>query len=642
MPQATQIAPKWLHPHIMTVINDNTVFEDSIVTVDNNVKFLAVFMSSKGQDNKIIKKTDIADFYRTFGKSDYAKYGQPLLMPIAELTNGNASVYCMRVMPGDATYANIIVSALYKTETDEESGESKFVVKYHGEYVSSDSADPDADTTGATVTTKVQNAFAAAGSEDPDENGFTKVPLFYITVSGRGSYGNNIRFRITREESYEKDYKIKMYSFEALSSENGISSLATYIGSLVTSARYDDTTFISDIITDKDAGEAYFDVQVDEGAVEQLYSDYLEVLNKNAESGLDVTYPDLDEFDPLFGMTVASAETHDFFEVISDDETDPDVINLNAAEGVALLGGSDGAFDSPDETLRNKAIEDAYINAFTGELDSTILAPRRTPLDIMLDANYPINVKNAIYELALLRDDCPVIFDTGIIFNRYEINTAIREMKFIDNRCASKEFQHYQIRDPKTKKKVSVTTTYKWATSFATHIKTYGCHIPFVKGYATLTGHVKNSLAPSIEMTATDMELKELLYENRFNYYETTADNTFERSVQNTAQSINSDLLEENNMRTLFEMKKIIEDDVWNNMYNFADADQRADFTATEQAKFASWQGSKVQSFNIKFDMSAWEAERSILHCYLEVVFRQIYKRVIIEIDVNKRNYGVD
>ena len=37
----------------------------------------------------------------------------------------------MRVMPTDATYANVIVSALYKT--DESTG--KMTIKYHSEYL---------------------------------------------------------------------------------------------------------------------------------------------------------------------------------------------------------------------------------------------------------------------------------------------------------------------------------------------------------------------------------------------------------------------------------------------------------------------------------------------------------------------------
>ena len=37
--------------------------------------------------------------------------------------------------------------------------------------------------------------------------------------------------------------------------------------------------------------------------------------------------------------------------------------------------------------------------------------------------------------------------------------------------------------------------------------------------------------------------------------------------------------------------------------------------------------------------MNAWEAERSIMHCYVAIQFRTLNKRTIIEIDVNKRDF---
>ena len=58
-----------------------------------------------------------------------------------------------------------------------------------------------------------------------------------------------------------------------------------------------------------------------------------------------------------------------------------------------------------------------------------------------------------------------------------------------------------------------------------------------------------------------------------------------------------------------------------------------------EEAKFSNWKGRKVDTISIRFDVTEWESERSILHCYAEVQFRNLTKRTIIEIDVNKRNF---
>jgi len=44
-----------------------------------------------------------------------------------------------------------------------------------------------------------------------------------------------------------------------------------------------------------------------------------------------------------------------------------------------------------------------------------------------------------------------------------------------------------------------------------------------------------------------------------------------------------------------------------------------------------------VRDADVSFAMNKWEEERSILHCYLWVIFKTINKRQIIEIDINKR-----
>ena len=91
-------------------------------------------------------------------------------------------------------------------------------------------------------------------------------------------------------------------------------------------------------------------------------------------------------------------------------------------------------------------------------------------------------------------------------------------------------------------------------------------------------------------------------------------------------------------MNTLFEIKRIIEKDCWDGLYDFTSVEDRARFTEFENAKFANWTNRQVDTINITFDASEWELQRSIIHCYVAVQFRTLNKRTIIEIDVNKRN----
>jgi hypothetical protein len=170
------------------------------------------------------------------------------------------------------------------------------------------------------------------------------------------------------------------------------------------------------------------------------------------------------------------------------------------------------------------------------------------------------------------------------------------------------------------------------------HVNTNGYHIPFVKENCQLSGHVKDSLQPVVEEYNTD--IKESLYDNRFNYFECMSENVFQRAVQNTTQKANTDLLEENNAAILAVLKRTIEKDIQSQIYNFADESIRSAFINSETAVFGDWEGRVVESLELSFSVSEYEFNHSILHLYLAVVFRGLTKKCIVEIDINKRTYS--
>ena len=280
---------------------------------------------------------------------------------------------------------------------------------------------------------------------------------------------------------------------------------------------------------------------------------------------------------------------------------------------------------------------DVYFAAVSGELASSNLSTRRGPCVALLDANYSFEVKQALADLANTRESGMCYLDAGIDTTLAQIDNIIDEYSIFNTRNISKNFQHYTVKDYETQKRCEVTVTFFLAQQLAKHYENEGTYVPFVKSYAELTGHVKNSLEPCID--DIDNDIKEKLYLNRINYFETLEENVFQRATQSTAQMDNSDLLEENNMNTLFELKAGLEKDCFDSLYDFTSESSRKAFTEYENAKYANWIGLKVDTLDILFDVNEWEAERSIVHCYVSVQFRNINKRTIIEIDVNKRNF---
>lgn len=621
MPLEYQIVPKWKHSHVETYVNDNTVATSDDTSTTKNLHFLSIFVGGQGIDNTFVRKESYDDFVRTFGKGNFTKYGQPIMMPMAILANNSfSSVTCMRVMPNDAMFSNAIISLL----TKEDAASGNFQIKIVSEYKNDINSRTDLEN--AMITTDMNPT-------EPDVNGFYQHPILAVSPQGRGVYGDKYRIRIAVNKENEADKGIKMYTFEAINSANGLTKVSTVIGSLIYSEKYGPTTMVTDLIDDEEEGASALNIICNTDHVEEIYAAYKAFVEANYP-GEDVVA--IDEFDPLFGLNVNASSKIPHLEIISE-SVEESLIVPDSPEGISFAGGSDGSFgDSVDPQVREAAITKAYVDAFSGVIDRTILTPLRVPADVLFDANYPYEAKVALVALANARDDALLYLDAGIISSTDEVDQMFSDYYQFNTRNITKDFQHYQIKDPVTARKVSVTMPYYYAAALPNHWTNNGFHIPFVRDYAILKGHVRNSLRPAIEIF--DNELKESLHEHRFNYWEATAENEFVRSCQNTSQSADSDLLEENNMNTLYAIKRGIERDVRSYLYSFASETERSRFKEYEEAKYKDWAGSRYATMEVRFESNEWETQNSILHCYLALTFRTLNKRIIVEIDINPRS----
>ena len=726
MPAVTQIVPEYSFPYVATYITDNTeIAEDtpSTVVADPAIGYIYAFASERGIDNRWVLKRTQQSFVKTFGYPNFKKYGQPNLTPYALLGDGGAKVWCMRVMPANATRAHAIVSLFYKADGDDvDVMKRKFRIKYTSRFVDPEKAK--GDITKQVVTkedaTKVRSQLDGekTGSVYKDGEGYTQAPgVFVLTSNGRGKGGNTFSVRIANNLSYEKEYGIKTMAYEILTTEKGLIKEAEYMGSLVTSVKYNASTCINDVLADTDEGVAPVDVDIDEDALEVVYDAYIEFCNKQhdaleakleeemtansitfgmingiedvpsdkaakveelremealMESCEEDNLPELDGFDPIFGLAIGSSTTKQPFikvvEKLTDsvdtkaddydekDYTQSDIVSFTDVRGVRLYGGTDGYFEKPRTTqIVNKLGQtedkvwtleeeyaDAYSKAWSGSYDKRILTAKRIDASALFDANYPFTTKCVMAELALARNDSLLYLDTGIrsSFGYDELTAMINDYSQFANRLISKNVHHYYTRDPISKKRVCVTITYFLANQFWRHVVNNGTYVPFVKDNCQLSGHIRNTLAPTVEDYETN--LKEKLVTNRFNYFETVEDNVYQRATQNTSQTADSDLLEESNVHLLYNAKRILEKDIQSNLYNFNEASERTRFKTYEEAKFSDWNNQYVKSLTIDFRANRWEIEHSILHCYVTIVFRGLIKRATVEIDINRRDYSAD
>lgn len=275
-----------------------------------------------------------------------------------------------------------------------------------------------------------------------------------------------------------------------------------------------------------------------------------------------------------------------------------------------------------------------------------------------------INVKKALYDLNIFRNKngmvenpdpgagCHVYFDCGLVgLDEKDLNTSLMtmfaNMDYLDGRGCSLDLGYHQIYDPYTGKKIYVTATYDIGINLTGHMLRYGINKPYANTYATINAPalgsdgtqgtnslISGTFQPNLDLI--DWDVKEQLYKNRINYWITSNEGrTVTRACQNTRQRDASALLEENNVRVLNTLKKGLEKACHNMLYEWNDPTARKAYTETQMAAYAPWQGTMVESLDIRFEANEWEQQHMIMHCYVDVKFRDIIKRIILEININ-------
>lgn len=596
------------HPYNVTLINDNTVVTKPVSVIPNRINFLNVFVGGKGRDNKLIKILSKNDFIKEYGKPDILKYGQPILNAYASIVDQFSYAYCMRVMPSDACYSNIFINAKYKVNDD-----GNFEVKI------------------VTNASKMNNAnhfqsiMDAQAKLEADEAGYKTVPLFAIRSLGRGSYGNSYRIRLTNAFT-RKTQTFRRYLLELLDVEEGNVVVEAFEGCLYDHTSNVTSYLMEDVLDRDESGSQKIGILVNEDAWEVLYEEYKSCFKTAAEK---VAMPELKQFDPIFGIN-NDQSTQPKLTIVTEENN-----ILDRLDGITLVCGDNGSLDNPGDKTVDEIVEDLYLKAFAGELDKSIMSPRRTPVRFMLDANYPLSVKRAMVQLGLKRYDAMVYLDAGLITTHDEAIIFGEDTADLNYRIVSKSYQHYEIRDPFSGKRVPVTMTYDLACNLAKHIELYGSETAYTgETYATLKGAIKNSLVPVLD--EYDEDLKEKLYDLRLNYYEAIAENVFCRGVQQTAQDLESDLSEESNMLLLLEIKDIAERETISRRYNFAEPEDRQLYGEVLTERIKPYRES-VRSIEVFYDMSREEEMRNFIHCYIQLTFKTLLKSSIIEINVNSR-----
>lgn len=202
---------EYIHPSISSTITDNSI---TYVTASGTTKLFAAFTSEKGPDNKIKMITSVSEFEFYYGEPNIKLYGQVGYNIVNWLQSGGV-VYCLRVLPDDAGYANAIVNIQTKVS-------SKKVYDVDSNLVTVDDVTLRPTVTYTSTSNNTESSIeidalrdASSSSNNPKTvDGFTNNMIFAVIPKGRGAGYNDLGFRISSTTAYDDTYEFRLYNFE--------------------------------------------------------------------------------------------------------------------------------------------------------------------------------------------------------------------------------------------------------------------------------------------------------------------------------------------------------------------------------------------------------------------------------------------
>lgn len=616
MPRTSQIVPEHAYPHQMVVINDNTEVSTTLASDSGTTRMLFVFASPKGRDNQIITISNgLAGFVNEYGNGPFSLYGQPYLNAYNAAASGAATLQCLRVSDTNAKYAAINIVAQYLVDENKKMN-VRFVAQPMATALS-DLANIDSYTPAATVTV--------------DTKEYTQVKLFTVAYRGRCEFGNNMRFRISNYSTGDKENNYKNYLFEVYVNENGLTKKEEFQLCFNEDAIYSGVSLFADgIINNPDGGSDILRLSSNMAGFEQILKAY-----NTANTTSNYT---MDTFDALLGIDKSTQSSIANYVI---DTTSTGVVALNSLSGIALASGDDGAFAATtDAAARKTAMDAAYLAAYSGTTVPEIKSKNKYPCSIILDANFEAATKLAIGALAVGRGDCVAILDCGLgITTKASVKPYVTTnlATNITNRCQSIEAYAGKIKDPYNGKIVTVTGTYWLAAAYPQNFANNGAkHIPLAgNNYGVMTGFIPNTIYPVFDEDI-DSTIMDELVDLHVNFARINANQNVIRATQTTAQTKATNLSELSNEFILLDIKRDCEKLCTRFEFNFSEASDIARFNTLASNLLNSYAYAQVRSIAAHFDKNAWEAERGILHMYVEFIHRDLVKTTIIEIDVNR------
>ena len=617
-----------------------------ITTVRTMPLYAAVITSDKGTEEWIrLSGQSWFDMYTVGNSVDFSRHGQPLLQAANSIRSG-AEMLCKRIVAPDAALANLGLVATVKTvesqQKVDENGKPLYWdrendapttnpsitipvdVGTENERMETIEWDPIMDDTPHTTITykfltaegcknkeEVCEALEAKMAEMEDEEGATSLLLFVFTDNGRGESKKRIHFapNHTLSRNYPTFF---MYDF-------AISEAGKQIGSC---------HFVLDpdlVYKDENMSLQY---QLNSDTSQLKCYQYEENLRQfidltvgatgvsiSEATGLDLMFGSTKKQKPIAGLTVDTVAG----------------VDLQISTGQLIMNGSNGSWGN--KPLEAADYADTAAMAFAGWDDhkgeiltyaSGVYDPRiydvdRYKIDAVLDANYPREVKHAIEQLVMFREDFLFFRDMGIGCNTLEL-IQDRDYDNAHNRFCMTYCTYYDIYDPFTRKQITVTITYSLARLLVTTFNN-GRNLPIAgikHGYI-----IDEAIKDTVGFTPSHcpgLNQKEELDTMRINYANYINDELVVETLY-TSQDEYTQCSFGNNVMAVQEVVRRIRIRCPAIRYSFIDGDDLAKYKSEVDEIIAPYR-SNFKKLEMTYMEDPYYAENKIFYAVLAVQFR--------------------
>lgn len=604
-----------MYPGTIFQIEDQSIIPSLTIQETTNKPILMMGITSdKGPEE--FKYVSGKNFFTMYGSDiSFARHGQPLLQA-ANAINSGGELFVKRIVAEDSKLANIGVIA-HTSQTSTQKKNSNGELLYTDKTTSTETTVADGNTpvmintctiSYSTISiTDAANDMEALAKKFKENNSAEEhsFPLFIIADVGRGV--SKKKFRIAPDYNISRTTKVCKYVLSVIESNDVIEEMTFSMNPDF--IENNANAFISNIIKQN---SKQIRCVAFEDKVKAFLADIATIASLDAD---DLLYQDI-----LFGKTKRGVGLNN---VALNTE-----VTLDTVFGLPLASGSNGTFGDSPITV-GAAYTAQMVKVFNGEADDNIYNLDNNPIDLVVDANYPDEVKRAIETLVDFRDDVFYFRDMGTSAK------TISEFKIIDmlnskTRNAATYEPFYDIIDPYTKKQITVTAGYSLVRLLINHLingrnrafagKLYDVTIPeMVEG----TVNFVPKITPSANQK-TDMEDLNINYGSYF-------DGIFTLETEYTSQTSRTQLSFINNVLSIQEIIKAVRKRCPKVRYSFIDGKDLAKYQEDINAELTKYSGN-FKSLTMEYVADSVYAANKIYYAVIKVSFRDFVQTEIFKL----------